>query len=295
MAGPLGMIGGAALQAGLGMGIGALEDARQLRQEGKLLEQQSKFDRKQAQFNQQLGLQTWEQTGPVAMTRELKEAGLNPALQYGGTGGGGQTMGNPGAAVSGGKAAKGGGEAMGMQMMDAQRQLIEAQTEKTKVETAKTAGVDTDLTREQGRMTTIAANLAAMTQEDAAEQVQARTHILWQEAKAAKGMVTAELQKKQAEAIGAQLMNDLRKVQTDMTETQMAAIGQEIAQKWKALEIQQGHLDLQKFVQDVSNSTKLTVETVARAVELVGGGFIKKIPNKMVKTHELGKSAKIEW
>jgi len=240
-------------------------------------------------------MQTWRETGPVALTTELKKAGLNPALQYGGKGGGGQTIGNSGGNVNAESAPRGGGEVMGLQMMNAQRQLIEAQTEKTKVETAKTAGVDTDLTREQGRMATIAANLAAMTVEDAAEQVQARTHILWQEAKAAKGMITAELQTKQAEAVGAELMNELRRVQKDMTETQMAAIGEEIAQKWKALEIQQGHLDIEKFVQDVSNSTKLTVETVARAAELVGGGFIKKIPNKMVKTHELGKSAKIEW
>jgi len=271
----------------MGLAMEGHNDRRQLRQQGRLLEQQAGVDRKQAAFNQALGMQTWKETGPVAMTEQLKKAGLSPALQYGGAGGGGQTMGNPGGSVNAESAPRGGNEVMGLTMMNAQRELIEAQTRNVEADTAKKAGVDTELARQQGRLQHIIADLHAMTNEDAAEQMQARTHILWQEAKAAKGKVTAELQQKQAEAIGAELANELRKVQTDMTEVQMKAIAEEIAQKWKGLDIQQGHLDLQRFVQDVSNTTKLTVETITKAAQMVGGGVIKGIPGRSIHTKEI--------
>ena len=169
---------------------------------------------------------------------------------------------------------------MGLQLTAAQRDLIQAQTENVRADTKKKQGADTELTTQQARLARIAADLNAMTNEEAAEQMQARTHILWQEAKAAKGRVTAELQTKQAEAIGAVLANELREQQKDMNEAQIKATIESIAQKWKELDIQQGKLNLEKFVRDVSESTKLKVETVTRAAEMIGGGVIKGIPSK---------------
>jgi len=282
-----------AVNSGLGMITAGFNDRRQIRQQGKLNEQQYAIDGRSLARQNAADLQMWKDTSYGAQREEMEKAGINPGLMYGMSGGGGQTTGHGGAATNAAKAPAGGNEIMGMQLMGAQKALLEAQTEKTKAETTKTAGVDTELSRQQGRMAHIAADLHAMTNEEAAEQMQARTHILWQEAKAAQGMVTAELRTKQAEAIGAVLMNDLREAQKDLTVEQMGAIGEQIAQKWKALEIEQGKLDLQKFVQDVSNSTKLTVETITKAVEMVGGGLIQKglkqMPNKSEHTK------KIEW
>lgn len=284
---------GTAVDTLMGLAMEGHNDRRQLRQQGKLLEQQAGIDRKQAQFQQQLGLETWRQTGPQALTAELKKAGLSPALQYGGAGGGGATTGGGSSGVNAEAAPRGGGEVMGLQMMNAQRQLIEAQTEKTKVETAKTAGVDTQLTAEQGRMATIMANLAATNTDEISDQLYLRGVQLRNEVRASKGMVNAELQRKQAEAIGAELVNEQRKVETNMTEAQMVALGEQIAQKWKELEIQEGKLDLERFIRDVKDSTRLTVETITKAVQLVGGGMIQKglkeMPNKSEHTK------KIEW
>jgi len=285
------MIAQAGADLGLGMITRGINNRDQLQQQAKLNEQQFAIDGRALARQKAAELQQWKDTSYGAQLEEMKKNNLSPGMMYGAAGGGAGQLGGNAGSVNAPKAATPGNEVLGMTI--AQRKLIEAQTENVKADTAKKAGVDTDLTREQGRMATIAANLAAMTQEEAAEQMQARTHILWQEAKAAEGKVTAELQIKQAEALGAVLMNDLRKVQKEMTEVEMAAIGEKIAQQWKALEIEQGHLDIQKFVQDVSNSTKLTVETVARAVEMIGGGIISKGLKKMPNKVETVK--KIDW
>ena len=143
----------------LGLALEGHQDRRQLKQQGKLLEQQAATDRRQAEFSQALGLETWKKTGPVALSEELEKAGLNKALQYGGSGGGGQTMGMAGANVNAEGAPRGGGEVMGLQLMGAQKALIEAQTAKTQAETAKTAGIDTKLATAQERL---ARNVAQM-------------------------------------------------------------------------------------------------------------------------------------
>lgn len=263
------MIGQAALETGIGMAAGAINDKRQLKQQGKLLEQQAAVDRKQAAFNQALGMQTWEQTGPVAMTRELKEAGLNPALQYGGTGGGGQTMGNPGASVNAESAPRGGGEILGLQMMNAQRALIEAQTEKTKVETAKTAGVDTELTAAQGKLAKNVAQFYIDTYEDNYGKVKAELNILENQSKTASETQLVDVETKKAELVGLGIANELKQAQKDLTEEQMKATVEAVKQKWQEVNIKQGHLDLDKFIQDVKESTKLTTQAIVRVIGLL--------------------------
>jgi len=60
---PIGMIAAQAAQAAIGLGMQNINDQRQLKQQGKLLEQQAAVDQRQAQFNQQLRLQTWKKMG----------------------------------------------------------------------------------------------------------------------------------------------------------------------------------------------------------------------------------------
>jgi len=289
---PFGMIAQAGADLGLGMITRGINNRDQLQQQGKLNEQQFAIDGRALARQKAAELQQWKDTSYGAQLDEMKRNNLSPGMMYGAAGGGAGQLGGSTGSVNAPKAATPGNEVLGMTV--AQRQLIEAQTENVKADTAKKKGVDTDLTREQGRMTHIAANLAAHTQQEAEQIMWAQAKKLTEEAKAAGNMVDAELKKKQADAIGAFIMNEIRWVEKDKTEAELKAIGETVAQKWKALEIQQGHLDIQKFVQDVSNSTKLTVETVTKLAQMVGGGVIKGIPNKTIKTHELGKSTKIE-
>ena len=67
----------------------------------------------------------WRDTNYAAQKEEMKKAGLSPGMMYGMGGTGGATTGDPGASVGANAAPKGGGEIMGLQLMDAQRKLME--------------------------------------------------------------------------------------------------------------------------------------------------------------------------
>lgn len=140
------------LNVGLGLALEHHNDKRQLRQQGKLQQQQIQGQQQMALFNQGLQKGMWEATGYGAQKRQMEEAGLNPGLMYGMGGGGGQTTGSASANVGGAQAPSGGGETMGMmqmalqqQMMQAQIALTRAQEEKTRTETGNIGegGVDT--------------------------------------------------------------------------------------------------------------------------------------------------------
>lgn len=143
---------GQTVGTGMGMMLGAFNDDRQYRQQGRLSRQQMKIDKEMNAWNRQQEYEMWKKTGVVGQMEQLRKAGLNPGLIYGMSGAGGATTGGGAASSHGASAPSGGGEAaamagMGMQsaMLAAQMKLIEAQTEKTKAEAVKTAGVDTEV------------------------------------------------------------------------------------------------------------------------------------------------------
>lgn len=126
--------------------LGEWNDWRQRRQQKKLQEQQIEGNKEMIDYNMAKQLEMWEKTNYGAQKAQMIKAGLNPALMYGMSGGGGVTTGTPTGSVDGGQAPVGGGEmGMGIQMglMQAQKELLESQAEKNRVEAAKTRGVDT--------------------------------------------------------------------------------------------------------------------------------------------------------
>lgn len=138
------------------MALAGFNDRRQLRQQGKLNELQEMQYRKLLELQMAKELEMWEKTGYGAQKEQMMKAGLNPALMYGMSGGGGQTTGGTGSAPSAESAPSGGGEigmAMGMalqnRMVAAQTKLIEAQAENVKTDTAKKAGVDSAVAASQ--------------------------------------------------------------------------------------------------------------------------------------------------
>lgn len=88
----------------------------------------------------------WRRTNYSAQMEELEKAGLNPALLYGMSGGGGATTG-AGSAMPSPQGAQGMDIAGAAQLalLNAQKENIEADTANKKANTAKTAGVDTQL------------------------------------------------------------------------------------------------------------------------------------------------------
>lgn len=198
-------VSGDILGAGMGMILGSYNDKRQLKQQAKLQALQMQGNKEMLDYQKMKDFEMWQKTGPMGMIQEYKKAGLNPALAYGMTGGGGQTTSGGGPTVTGANAPSGGreiqemtGQALQYALLDAQRANIEAATEKTKVETTKLAGVDT---------ANVASSTAANTQ--AVEESKARINKLNQDIEESKSNVTSNT-----------IKNELTKVQTTLTNLQ---------------------------------------------------------------------------
>jgi hypothetical protein len=107
-------------------------------------------------YNTQKSYGMWLNTGVKGQMQQMKEAGLNPALMYGKGGASGGSTQITGGNVSGGAAPSGGrevqdGVSMGMQMksqmelLQAQKENVEADTVNKKAEAGYTGGVKTEI------------------------------------------------------------------------------------------------------------------------------------------------------
>lgn len=126
---------------------------RQWKREKEASEIQLENQKNLNKFNQDLQYQMWEKTNYSEQVNQLEKAGLNAGLLYGMSGGGGTTTGQTGGGASAPNAPTQQNQPTGMAMqtgiqlamMESQKNLIDAQTNKTNIEAAKTAGIDTDL------------------------------------------------------------------------------------------------------------------------------------------------------
>lgn len=133
---------------GLGMIFQGYQERRQVKQQERLNNVQIKGAKEMADYQNMKQLDLWNKTNAEAQIEHYKRAGLNPALMYGASGGGGATTGAgistgvQGANAADPAAAMSANTGMGLAM--AQQRLLEAQTNKTNVEAKKLAGVDTN-------------------------------------------------------------------------------------------------------------------------------------------------------
>lgn len=156
------LVGGAAGGA-MGMVLGGIndryQDKRQLAQQGKLQAMQEagqiRVGQAMGDYNLKNAKDMWEYTGYEGQKRQIKEAGLNPALLYGMKGGGGITTGptagpgNVGSDTTMQTSIKPTESmAMGMQLglLRAQKELIEAQRDKAIAEIPVAGAQTKDLT-----------------------------------------------------------------------------------------------------------------------------------------------------
>lgn len=123
----------------MGMMMGGWNDERQLKQQRELQNMQEAGNKRMLDYSMMKQLEMWQKTGPGAYKELLEQAGLNSALMYGMSGGGGQTTGGGSNGVSAGNAPSGGGEigmgiqqAMQLQLLKAQKENIEADTDNKK-------------------------------------------------------------------------------------------------------------------------------------------------------------------
>lgn len=270
------------LGAGLGIMLGREQDKRQLQQQRHLTDMQFDAQRRMLDYSKQKELEMWKATNYPAQVAQLKQAGLNPGLLYGMSGGGGTTVGGGSPSISGGTAAGHSGEpqalaGMGMQlgMMAAQQELLKSQARLNNVEADKKAGVDTqeaktrianilqgvENQKAQQELTQVQTNIARLDERLKDETIDNMEELTdWQVQKAAQetnnlwlqGLITKAtandvIDKLHAEAIGAYIENALKKQSISQSEEQVKKWAQEIAQQW---------LQLKLKAQEVSNQSR---------------------------------------
>ena len=264
----LGAGAGAALSTGLGLLLENHNDRRQLRQQDALNKQQLQIDLAKMDSQQRLALDFWHKTNIGAQKEEIETSGMNPAMMYAmGGAGGSATTGNASGSVSAPNAPGGGSEILGLQMIGAQKALIEAQTKKTKAEAERISGVGTRLGEAQieslmqgvqnakavEALTKVQTGIAEIEQDLKTDSYEDVLNTIKYQARAAekqlqlltneKDISDATKQDKidtiHANLIGLGIANELKKQQIQLTKEQTKQIVQNIAQGWKALSIQE--------------------------------------------------------
>ena len=198
--------------------------------------------------------------------KKIKDAGMSIGLLYGKGGPGGASMGAPGGNVSAPNAPNQGSEIMGMQMLQAQKRLIEAQANKTEVEAKKIGGVDTEeaetriksltqgienqkavqqLTQIETDIAEIEKNMKDDSYEDtlasiriAAKVAERNFQLMSNELKISDETLNAKIAIVQGELIGIGIENRLKEAQIKKTDQEIKASIASISQGWRSLSIQ---------------------------------------------------------
>ena len=241
---PTGIIGGLA-----STGMGLIKDQfkpsadelmqKQYQYEADKMGLQAKLNKEQALYSQELAKQMWEYTNYENQVEHMKNAGLNPALLYGGGAGSGGTASGAGTAqgVSQGTSQA---VAMGLQakQIDLQQRVQEAEITKTLAEAAKISGVDTEESKSR---------TALNKTEEAFKQVQSA---LTEE--------TTEMTKQQTEEIKS-------KIEKYQAETENILLNNEITEKTKETTINSAAQNYVNLVYDGVNKVmggKLTEKQI---------------------------------
>lgn len=260
--------------AGLGMTLGRIndkyQDKRQLSQQGKLQAMQEageiRVGKAMGDYNIKNAKDMWEYTGYGGQMRQIKEAGLNPALLYGMKGGGGITTGPAASAGNVGtdtthRTSSDPTASMGMAMqiglMRAQKENIEADTANKQADTAnkpltgQNIEANTGLTKINTAMQQVALEVANATKEEAIQRITAEAGIAQEQnvqsgvgTQIARGTQEATIQRINTMAMQAILQNkeiqsEIRRndSQVQLNSASINKMAEDIAQGWQKLSI----------------------------------------------------------
>lgn len=273
-----------------GLAMEKHNDKRQLKQQKKLSQQQMEFDKMMADYNYGKQMDMWNATNYKAQMQQLEKAGLNPALLYGMSGGGGVTTGSGGGGgVHAPSAPSGGGEVMGVmnqamnaQLMGAQIEVMKSQAKKNEAEATATSGVDTQLKetqiqsltqgidnqKAQQKLTEIQADIAEYEKEIKGETLQAsikmmkyqtnkalqELNILENEAFINENTRAEKMGIIQEELAGIVARNELTRAQTTQTKEQTDQLAKQIALEYSKLSNLKDNTEIQRKLQEFQTS-----------------------------------------
>lgn len=289
--------------AAIGMIGQRKREKRAMNNQKQLMDIQHKNQRELNQQGFDLQKRMWDETNYEAQMEHLKNAGLNPALMYGMSGGGGVTTGSQG----GGSAASGHAPApqdmpsMDIQqalMMNAQIKLMEAQAKKAEAEADSTRGIEGTkgaaeianltqgienqkaveaLTRAQERLTKIEAYIADSSKEDRIDSIIYNAEKAMHDANiaAAQSDVDSSTIKEKKNiiaqmAVGAALDNVLKRENITKTKEEIREISQGILQKWEALKQSGQNVDINKFNAEI----KADYPTIGTVMGKMGNAWL---------------------
>lgn len=255
--------------AGMGLALEGHNDRRQLRQQGKLQQMQMQGNMAITDYNMNKQYEMWLKTNYQEQMRQMKMAGLNPGLMYGMGGGGGTTTGQATGQVSGAEAPKGGGEVIAQQglgiqsaLLQAQKENIQASTEKTKAETAnlplagkeiqsRTANLDKqwDLMAidEDLKNSTLNAQKSIIISEMRTKFEE--MEIAVKQNKMTEEQLRAQVDLMKAQAAKMAVDNGLTKAQTELAGKQGGKIDEEIEKIKKEVQMMDNYYDLENFIE----------------------------------------------
>lgn len=217
----------------MGMLFQGANNKNQQNQNEALLQQQVQAQKQLGDYNYTNQLKMWNATNTEAQMQHIKDAGLNPALMYGGGGAGGQTVaGGQAGSVNGSTAAP--APNAGMALMNTQQmQQTQSQIELTE---AQKANIEADTANKQAENPNIAKT---------GSQIEATT-----------GNIKADTALKEINA-------QLAKIQTDwqgeINEATVSKINQEWVQIANTNEITQATKDAQKQ-QIITNAANAVIQ-----------------------------------
>jgi len=267
----------------LGQLMAQANDARQMQQQQRLMEQQMYGSMRLTDYNQKAALQMWKDTNYSAQMEEMKKAGLNPGLMYKQGGAGGHVAVTPGS-VTGGQAPHGGGEqmmgvqlAMQMQQTQADVELKKAQANLANTEANKKGGVDTqeqltriDLMKQQ--MQNLETEQERTMYQAAIEKVRAAVAEGTQTAQIVIGnveMVEQQLRIKMQEAGLIKTGAETAAIQQGIKETvqRIEKMRQDVAQGWQALDYREQEVLVKQNLYDLAKRSTMFETSTAKQMQ----------------------------
>lgn len=280
-AGALGMAGIETAQnvvnAGMGLILQRSQDKRQMNMARKLQRLQMEGDKEMTNYNMAKQLEMWKSTSYPAQMEMLKQAGLNPGLLYGMGGGGGATANIESGRTSTGGAPVGGGEVAAMMGMGIQRELLQAQKEniqadtklkeanvpKTQAETSsllqgiENAKAQKELTDIQASIARVedyvkgkTQNLQVSYMQKIVAQAQETLDILENDKEISEATVQEKVDLVRLEVLNAYLNGIKTQADTDKTRQEIEKLANDIQVANKTVNIQAGKLALETAIAD---------------------------------------------
>lgn len=297
-------------------------EKKQIKQQSALQDLQLNGAKQMAQLNKENQMDIWNRTNYEAQMEHIKNAGLNPALLYGKSGGGGATTGgNTVAMPTGGTAAQVDPNAKQRNMMDAAMMmanldLIKSQTKKNEAEANATTGykageatqnIEESKSRQAfNEINTKYANeslewrLDKIAQESNIALGQAQSALAQGNVDSNMGVIKAKMESIIQGATNAAIQGAAMEKGIQLDNAKINEITNDIQRKWQELNINQSktryeHEDRLKAIEEYTeNALKVAgIVAVGNVVRDVVGIATQKIPKGNISTTTNGKGETI--